>query len=172
MQLVPWRRIADWKCIACGDCCKLYSVVLNFSEWLKIVKTFGVEQTVSSIDKLYIKRRADGSCAFLCNYSNAYLCGLQYMKPRACQLWPFKVLAEPKHGITKEAEFDYSGNRLFVYADSMCRGLTYGIPSWEFANQTLKEFVEIALGIRREQYKTTGGFFLGQRVQPRRFSIY
>jgi len=26
MQFVPWRNIADWKCIVCGYCCKLWPV--------------------------------------------------------------------------------------------------------------------------------------------------
>jgi Fe-S-cluster containining protein len=173
MQFIPWQYIEDWKCNSCGDCCKLYSVVLNFHEWLRIVKTFGVEKTVSGIDKLYIKRANDGSCAFLCNFSNMHMCSLQHMKPNACKLWPFKILAEPKYGWANKAEYNYGGKRLFIYADSMCSGLKNGKPTWEFASQTLKEFVDIAAGFRREQYKTTGDlFFLRPRVQPRRFSLY
>jgi Fe-S-cluster containining protein len=155
MLFVPWRYIADWKCNACGLCCKAYSVVLDFPEWLKIVKNYGVEKTVSGLDKLYIKKRSDGSCIFLYNLSNMHLCGLQHMKPKACKLWPFKILGKPKFGYAKEAEYNYGGNRLYIYADSNCNGLKYGIPTWEFATQTIKEFIEIALGIRREQYKTT-----------------
>ena len=41
MQFVPWQNIADWHCKACGYCCKLYSVVINFAEWLNIAQTFG-----------------------------------------------------------------------------------------------------------------------------------
>jgi len=155
MQLVPWRYIADWKCIVCGECCKLCSVVLNFQEWLQIVKNFGVEQTVSGLDKLFIKRRADGSCVFLRQLSNIYLCGLQYMKPKACKIWPFKVLSEPRFGNANEAEYDYGKNRFFLYVDPMCRGIRYGNPSWDFASNTLKEFIEIAIDIRNTQFKTT-----------------
>jgi Fe-S-cluster containining protein len=155
MQFVPWRYIADWKCTACGDCCKLYSVVINFHEWLKIVKNYGIEQTVSGLDKLFIKRRGDGSCAFLSSFSNTYACGIQYMKPRACQLWPFKILTQPRFGFANEATYYYGENSVFVYADSMCSGLRLGTPMWEFANSTLKEFVEIAMGLRNMQCKTT-----------------
>jgi hypothetical protein len=77
------------------------------------------------------------------------------MKPDACKLWPFKVLATPKFGYAREALYPYGGNKLYIYADSNCKGLRYGRPTWEFTNQTLKEFIEIALGIRREQLKTT-----------------
>jgi Fe-S-cluster containining protein len=155
MQFAPWRYIADWKCIACGKCCKLYSVVLNFHEWLKIVKRYGVEQTASGLDKLYIKRKDDGSCVFLCQFSNTYVCGLQNMKPKACKLWPFKILTKPEYGNTNQAAYNYRGNTIFIYADAMCNGLVYGHPSWEFAHNTLREFVEIAMDLRSLQHKTT-----------------
>jgi hypothetical protein len=85
-----------------------------------------------------------------------YLCGLQQMKPKACKIWPFKIISKPEFGYPSEATYNYGGNRLFVYADSSCTGLRYGKPVWGFARHTLKEFIEIALGIRCEQYKTTG----------------
>lgn len=153
--IVPWRRVADWRCISCGDCCRLYSVVINFHEWLKIVKNFGVETTATDLDKLLIKRNGDGSCAFLGKYSNTHLCGLQHMKPKACQLWPFKVLAQPKYGFPNEAVYGVGPDNLFVYADSMCNGLRFGTPTPEFASNTLREFVEIAIGLRNSQFKTT-----------------
>ena len=103
MQFVPWQNIADWHCKACGYCCKLYSVVLGFPEWLQFAKTFGVETTVAGLDRFYIKRTSDGSCAFLCNQANNYFCGLQNMKPEACKIWPFKVLSEPKYGEAKSS---------------------------------------------------------------------
>lgn len=155
MQFVPWRCLADWKCIACGDCCRLYSVVINFHEWLSIVKSFGVEQTASGLDKLFIKRRGDGSCAFLNSFSGACSCGIQYMKPKACQVWPFKILAQPRFGYPNDAVYHYGRDSVFIYADPMCNGLRYGMPTWEFASHTLKEFVEIAMGLRTSQYKTT-----------------
>jgi len=64
MLFVPWQYIADWKCNACGQCCRAYSVVVNFHEWLKIVKNYGVETTASGLNKIFIKRRSDGSCVF------------------------------------------------------------------------------------------------------------
>jgi Fe-S-cluster containining protein len=96
MQFVPWQYIADWKCGACGLCCRAYSVVLNFQEWLRIIKNYGVETTTSGLNKLFIKKKSDGSCAFLYNPSNTYVCGLQHMKPKACKLWPFKILGKPE----------------------------------------------------------------------------
>jgi Fe-S-cluster containining protein len=155
MQFIPWQHIADWKCTSCGDCCRLYSVVIDFREWLGIIKNYGVEHTVSGLNKLFIRRKSDGSCAFLNNGSNFCLCGLQHMKPRACQLWPFKVLPRPQYGYPSEAMYLYGGKPLFVYADPMCRGLRLGKPTFEFANYTVGEFVEIAAGVRSSQFRTT-----------------
>jgi len=162
MQFIPWRYVADWKCISCGDCCRFCSVVLTFHEWLQIVKNFGVEQTISGVSKLFIRRKQDGSCIFLRQLSTIYFCGLQYMKPKACKIWPFKVLGTPKFGHTSEAAYQYGEKRLFLYADPTCQGLKYGSPSWEFENKTLREFVEIALGLRSEQYKTTADLAFSQ----------
>lgn len=166
MLFVPWRYIADWKCSACGVCCKAYSVVLNFQEWLRIVKNYGVETTSSDLSKLYLKKKSDGSCVFLYRLGNIHLCGLQSMKPGACKLWPFKVLGKPKFGYAREALYPFQGNNLYVYADSNCQGLKYGRPTVEFANQTLREFVEIALGICSEQRKTTADIGLNLVQQP------
>jgi hypothetical protein len=78
------------------------------------------------------------------------------MKPAACKVWPFKVVVRPKFGEAKRAVFDYLGNSFYVYVDTMCSGLRYGSPTWEFQHSTLREFVEVALGIRQLQSKTTG----------------
>ena len=155
MHIVPWQSVSDWHCKACGYCCKLYNVVLGFPEWLRLTKTFGSDTTVVGLDRFYIKRSSDGSCAFLCNSSRNYFCGLQKMKPEACKLWPFKVLSQPKYGEPNQAVFDYMGHELYIYVDTMCSGLRYGIPKWEFRHATIREFAEIALGIRQVQYKTT-----------------
>lgn len=77
------------------------------------------------------------------------------MKPKACKLWPFKVLSKPKFGYANEAVYYYGENKFFIYADVACSGVRYGRPTPEFTNYTLKEFTEIALGLRRNQFKTT-----------------
>jgi Fe-S-cluster containining protein len=169
MQFVPWRYIADWSCISCGKCCKLYSVALNFQEWLNIVKNYGVEQTVFGLNRLYLRRKVDGSCPFLHDFSGMHFCGLQHMKPSACKLWPFKILGYPKYGYTNEAVYECGGNRAFVYSDSGCAGLRYGTPTWEFANYTLREFMEIAMGLRSSQQKTTAN--IGSLQPYARFRI-
>jgi Fe-S-cluster containining protein len=155
IQFVPWQNVSDWHCTACGYCCKLYSVVLSFPEWLNLTKSFGSDTTVAGLDRFYIKRVGDGSCAFLCNDSNNYYCGLQKMKPEACKIWPFKVLSEPKYGEPNQAAYDYGGIRFYVYADTMCSGIHLGTPTWDFRCIKVKEFAEIALGVRNVQYKST-----------------
>jgi len=169
LQYVPWRYIADWKCTRCGDCCRLYSVVINFHEWLRIVKSYGVEHTAAGLDKLFIRRRSDGSCVFLQSSSGVNFCTLQRTKPRACQLWPFKVLAKPEFGNANEAVFPCAESKLFVYADPLCPGISYGSPTLEFVSFTLREFVEIALGVRTYQLKTTSNVGLDSmaRFGPR-----
>ena len=171
MQFVPWRYITDWKCTACGECCKFYSVVLNFHEWLKIVKNYGVEQTISGLDKLFIKRRNDGKCTFLYQLSNMHLCGLQHMKPKACKLCLLKFLANPSLDTVSYTHL--RAHETGRNADHVCNGLRFGNPSWEFANRTLKEFIEIAMGVRSEQYKTTADMAFYQTYTPlRHFGVY
>ncbi|MGO8806483.1 MAG: YkgJ family cysteine cluster protein [Candidatus Bathyarchaeia archaeon] len=165
MQFVPWQKIADWQCKACGYCCKLYSVVLSFPEWLRLTKTFGVETTSSDLNRFFIKRFGDGSCAFLCNDVNNYYCDLQNMKPEACKIWPFKVMTEPKYGEEKQAAYDYRGLRFYIYGDTMCSGLRYGTPSYDFQHSTIREFAEIALRVRDMQCKTTRTAAFIQRQQ-------
>ncbi|MEM2118502.1 MAG: YkgJ family cysteine cluster protein [Candidatus Bathyarchaeia archaeon] len=162
MQFVPWRHVAEWKCKACGECCRLYSVVLNFQEWLRIVRNYGAEYTVSGLNKLFIRRKDNGECPFLCGFSNVYACGLQHSKPKACKLWPFKVMTRPAYGFANKAAYSYGKDVFYVYADSMCSGIRYGAPTFGFEHETVKEFIEIALGIRQVQQKTTSKIGFGQ----------
>jgi Fe-S-cluster containining protein len=164
MLFVPWRSVADWRCIGCGDCCRLYSVVINFHEWLKIVKNYGLERTVSGVGDLFIKREGDGSCVFLNSFTGSCRCGLQHMKPKACQLWPFKILSVPKYGNAHQAAYALGEREAYVYVDSMCNGVRYGNPTWEFASQTLREFVEIAMGFRTVQLRTSGKGLFPKRL--------
>ncbi len=155
MLPVPWRYINYWNCYACGLCCKGFSVVLNFAEWMNIVKTYGVGFTSPGINKFYLKPRRDGSCAFLYNHHGKGFCSLQHMKPKACKLWPFKILQRPKYGRAREAEYNYAGRKLFIYVDPSCTGLTWGNPTTNFLKTTLTEFIELALGLRKKQVYST-----------------
>lgn len=155
MRIVPWSRVRSWRCNACGICCRHYDVVLKFPEWLNIVKNFGVKYTAPGLNTFFLRRRADGSCAFLHDAPNASFCGLQPAKPLACKLWPFKVLDKPKFGNPNNAVYNYGNRRLFIYVDPACTGLRFGVPSQEFVYSVIPEFIEIACGVRRRQFKTT-----------------
>lgn len=155
MLPVPWRYACSWHCNACGLCCKGYSVVLNFAEWMNIVKNYGVGFTSPGINKFFLKQRSDGSCTFLYNYHGKGFCSLQHMKPRACKLWPFKIMQRPKYGRAREAEYDYAGRKMFIYVDPSCPGLSWGSPASSFMKTTFPEFIDLALGLREKQVYST-----------------
>ena len=155
MLPVPWRHVNSWNCHACGLCCKGFSVVLNFAEWMNVVKNYGVGFTSPGISKFYLKHKIDGSCAFLCDYHGKGICSLQHMKPLACKLWPFKILSRPKYGRARQAIYDYAGRNLFIYADPSCPGLDWGSPTRSFLKTALTEFIELALGLREKQFDST-----------------
>jgi Fe-S-cluster containining protein len=155
MMPVPWRYVENWNCNACGVCCKGFEVVLDFPEWLNIVKTYGADYTVPGLSRLHLKHKSDGTCIFLDNYYGCWACQLQHMKPMACKLWPFKISDKPRYGRPRDAEYPLSSMKLYVYVDPQCVGLRWGTPSPEFISFTLPEFVDLALGQRRKQQYST-----------------
>jgi len=155
MAPVPWRYVHNWRCTACGRCCSGFKVVLGFDEWLSIVEMYGVGVTETDGRKFYLRRRPDGTCVFLYNFSGMRLCGLQDAKPRACKLWPFKVLTWPKYGNAEKASYPYLGRTFYVYVDPECPEISWGPPSWTFTHQVIPEFIELAVGIREKQEKST-----------------
>jgi len=159
MLPIPWRSVESWSCIACGLCCNGFDVVLDFLEWINIVKDYGVDYTQPGISRLYLKRKSDGTCVFLHRYYGNWLCSLQHMKPMACKLWPFKISDKPKYGRPKEALYDLNNMKLYVYVDPSCIGLRWGYPSPEFTNTILPEFVTLAQGQHRKQFYSTSRLF-------------
>ena len=155
MIFIPWRYVESWNCIACGICCKGYKVVLGFNEWVDIIRRYGVGVTQPGVSKFYLGKKGDGTCIFLTKLYETWLCGLQNMKPKACKLWPFKVLSGPKFGSPNEASYKYRNRNLFVYVDPACIGIRWGKPTQEFTYGTLPELIEIALGLREKQYYST-----------------
>lgn len=155
MRPLPWRYVEDWSCTNCGLCCRGYNVVLNFHEWLNIIKTYGIGAAASSLNRFYIGRKADGSCIFLGKISDKYYCTLQSMKPRACKLWPFKITSKPRFGRGDAARYYYGNKEIYIYIDPFCRGIRWGTPGIRLMYKILPEFVEIALGLREKQVYTT-----------------
>lgn len=152
MVPIPWRYVESWSCIACGMCCKGYQVVLGFPEWVNLVRTYGVGVTMPGVNKFYLGKKGDGTCIFLYKFFDKWLCGLQDMKPKACKLWPFKILSRPKFGRPNEAICKYRDKNFFAYVDPSCIGIRWGEPTPEFTYRTLTELVEIATGLREKQY--------------------
>jgi Fe-S-cluster containining protein len=159
MLPVPWRQVESWGCFACGYCCKGYEVVLDFPEWINIVKSYGIDYTQPGISRLYLRHKTDGSCVFLQNCYGNWLCSLQQTKPVACKLWPFKISDKPKWGRPSEAVYNHSNMKLYVYVDPACPGLRWGTPHPEFASTILPEFIDLALGQRRKQQYSTARMF-------------
>lgn len=155
MNIIPWRSVKRWNCVECGKCCKDYHVVLNFNEWANIVKTHGLDTTVFSVNKLLLGKKNDGTCCFLTSNGDSYYCGLQYMKPLACKIWPFKIFDHPKFGNPNEALYRYRNRGFFIYVDSACTGVSWGRPMPEFKNNILPEFVDVAVGLCRRQFHST-----------------
>jgi len=151
--------VQDWNCTACGVCCKGFDVVLDFPEWMRIVKSYGVVFTEPGISRFYLKRKSDGTCVFLYNLYGRWLCALQQMKPIACKLWPFKVSDKPRYGGPNEAVYNYGEKKLYVYVDPACAGLQWGSPAPSFLTETLSEFVDLALGLRKKQFYSTSAIF-------------
>ncbi|MDG6221961.1 MAG: YkgJ family cysteine cluster protein [Candidatus Bathyarchaeota archaeon] len=162
MNPVTWRTVKSWSCVGCGMCCKDYHVVLNFNEWISIVKHYGAGTTIPTPSKLLLGKRSNGTCCFLNQFKNTPSCGLQHAKPLACKIWPFKVFDEPKFGQAGEALFLYRGRNLYVYVDPECTGINKGAPTTDFKFKILPEFIDVALGLRQNQYYSTSK----TRVQP------
>ncbi len=152
---VPWRCVKSWRCVACGMCCKGYEVALGFEEWVNLIRLYGVQVTRLSMSRFYLGKKGDGACLFLHRFPDAWLCGLQNMKPKACKLWPFKISLRPKFGRPNEAIYKHKDRYLFVYVDPACPGIRWGNPTQEFTYGILTELVEIATGIREKQYYST-----------------
>jgi len=128
MPPIAWRYINDWQCIACGICCKEYDVALRFNEWLNIVRVYGIEATVPGLNKVYLKRRSDGSCIFLRRMG---------------------------YGQEKQAVFPFNGRKFYVYVDPACIGIKWGNPSQRLIEKVIPEFIRIASGQPQPQQYST-----------------
>jgi Fe-S-cluster containining protein len=163
----PWSYIRSWRCTGCGICCVRYQVVLKFDEWLRIVQKFGVAVTGSGLNELYLGKKPDGSCIFLTRADGICFCGLQDMKPTACKLWPFKIMRRPKYGRSREAMFNYRGQRFYVYVDPSCPEIIWGRPTPLIIERVIPEFIEIALGTREKQVYSTGSLYPSLYIKRR-----
>ena len=77
------------------------------------------------------------------------------MKPIACEIWPFKILIEPKYGKPNEAYFKIRNQEVYIYVNPNCHGIVWGKPNAAFINQILTEFINIRLGLQKKQHYST-----------------
>ena len=155
-DVIPWGHVEFWRCYGCGYiCCGSSVVPLTTSEWVKIVQNFGAEATESDGRGLYLGKQMGNRCVFQYNYLGKQLCAIQYMKPRSCKIWPFKIYNRPKRGNAEMATFNYHGERVYIYLDTHCLGIKIGKPNKYFREAIIPEFLDIFLGHRERQAYST-----------------
>jgi hypothetical protein len=141
-MIVPWIKVAEWRCTTCGRCCRDYKVPLTFGEYIYFRKFGAVEER-----RKYYLRKVGGRCIF--QYEN--LCGIQSKKPIACKLFPFLIRERCKD---ERALFEYNGDEYFVFVNTYCRNIRYGTPTLKF-KEIIKEAVEIYTGRKKRQVLLT-----------------
>jgi hypothetical protein len=66
-----------------------------------------------------------------------------------------QVFDKPKFGRPDEAVYRYRDNNFYVYVDPACTGLIWGKPAPEFKYRILTEFIDVAVGLRNQQFHST-----------------
>ncbi|WP_455364213.1 YkgJ family cysteine cluster protein [[Eubacterium] cellulosolvens] len=157
MTPIPWQAISSWNCIACGECCREYTINISINDWARITRVYGADVVKLGLTECYLRKRPDNRCIFqYLDRGGRWLCGLQHMKPSICKLWPFKIQYRPTYKREKEAEYLYKERLYYVYVDPFCRGVSYGHPSWSLKNVIIPEFIELATkGIERQVHSTS-----------------
>ncbi|MEM2093944.1 MAG: YkgJ family cysteine cluster protein [Candidatus Bathyarchaeia archaeon] len=153
MRYIPWTWITSWRCLACGQCCSFFRIVLRIYEYALITRSFGEGSTyIDSLGNPCLKKTR-GRCIF---QDDQGLCQLQQlgMKPQACKLWPFIVCKEPKK-LSADAAFRHRGGEYYVYVDTLypCPGINRGNP--QQLQATIAEAIECALNSTNQQRHTT-----------------
>ena len=144
----------SWRYIGCGGCCK-FTVKITTKEWLNITRVYGYGIIRQTVDGFYLRKTNDGLCPFLLRLSGRWFCGIQYMKPLACKLWPFRIISEPKYGNSNEACFNYKDREFYIYVNLMCHGILRGRLNRIFISKILPELIEIRMGSQRKQFYST-----------------
>lgn len=155
MKYVPWSKIKDWFCTTCAECCKEFIVPLRTYETTLLSNIFGFSCMELRVGTTYLKRRLDGRCIFQVERNGKMVCGIQPLKPLACKMWPFAVFETPQYEHRNQAYFEFRGEIFYVYVNPCCRGLIYGSPSFRFINSVIPEFIELRLGLRKHQLRST-----------------
>lgn len=123
-------------------------------EAVRFANIFGYKCLELGLGKYVLKKRVDGRCVFQVYSNGRWICSIQSIKPLACKLWPF-LISEKPHDSKEEAEYEFRDHIFYVYVNPFCRGLAYGKPTYIFAYNVIPEFIELSLGLRREQSLST-----------------
>ncbi len=142
MPPVPWRRVRDWECIACGSCCRRFYVPLNRREAVRIATKYGWDK-IEIVHGKTVLRRVNGRCIF----QVGNLCSLGNDKPVVCKTWPILVMEKPIYGRGEEAIFQLD-EMYYVYVDLRCPSVRLGRPSQRLVEMVIPEAIRI---------KRTGG---------------
>lgn len=154
-RLIPWRRIHEWRCLGCGECCKRFDVPLMGAEYARILGKFGLAALKFKLGAVYLNKRLNGRCVFQYRQGSRWLCGLQEEKPLSCKLWPFAVFTTPRYGRSQDSAYRYLDFEYHLYVHPFCRGLTYGPPTIRLSEKVIPEVIELWLGKRIAQSYTT-----------------
>jgi Fe-S-cluster containining protein len=153
-RFVPWRRVSDWRCLACGECCKHFEIPLRAEEYARIIGIYGLDVVRMSLGRAYLKKIRDSRCIFQSVSLDRWLCGLQKDKPLVCKLWPFAILENPKYGKNGESIYHYQEKKFYVYVHLYCRGLLLGKPLPHLRNKVIPEAVRLSLCLEESQKHT------------------
>ena len=140
-MLLPWSKVKDWVCFACGECCKWFFVSLRPDETIRISSIYGRDK-IEIVHGKPILKRIGGSCVFL----HENLCLLGDEKPIACKLWPIIFM--------REGDSQSYFNGYYIYFDSRCPGVKKGRPS-DRLYRAIIEAIRLKEGHKIKQNYTT-----------------
>jgi|Deesub1362A_J573_1020465.scaffolds.fasta_scaffold00005_63 hypothetical protein len=142
LKYIPWKRVRDWSCKACGACCKKFEVPLRAREFVDLTKLFGEGIVEIRLGKPYLKK-IRGICVF----QQGRLCTLhpRGIKPRACKIYPFTVRDKG----WESAKFTYRGGEYYVYVNPECRGVILGTPTKNLVERIIPEVIELSLTLEK-----------------------
>lgn len=155
MKLIPWSQMESWSCVRCSTCCRHTTVQLTTQEWLSLTRLYGFGIIGQDVNGLYLRKTINDQCPFLYKSVNGWVCWLQHIKPLACKLWPFRISSTPRYSRSSEACFSYKNQEFYIYAYPQCPGIVLGKPSKLLTYRILPEFLNIRLGLQREQLYST-----------------
>ncbi|MHA1706257.1 MAG: YkgJ family cysteine cluster protein [Promethearchaeota archaeon] len=143
---VPWRRVHDWRCVACGNCCTHFSVPLMGTEYAKFMKIFGdnIMDFNFNPGKVYLRKKLNNECIFQDIRYGISFCMIQELKPYVCKLFPFFITKTGE----REALYIYKNEPYYVYVNTFCPQVKYGIPSFNFVKIVIPEAIQLSLNPR------------------------